>query len=104
MWCFTQQIIVIISLLKCSAQEHNWPFDSLMFSGCSSLYRISIIGALLYYYHLFSQKFSDWYNNAMKHTLVYIKSTLNYRIMYKGGESLSPVEYVDSNYAGCKDT
>ena len=42
--------------------------------------------------------------NAMKHTLAYVKSTLNYGITYKGGEPLNPVGYVDSDYAGCKGT
>jgi len=42
--------------------------------------------------------------NTIKHTLAYVKSTLNYGITYKGGESLNPIGYVDSDYAGCKDT
>jgi len=42
--------------------------------------------------------------NALKHTLGYIKGTINYRIMYKGGGELEPIGYVDSDYAGCKDT
>ena len=42
--------------------------------------------------------------NVLKHILAYIKGTINYRITYKGGESLKPYGYVDSNYAGCKDT
>jgi len=40
----------------------------------------------------------------MKHTLAYIKRTLDYRITYKGDRSLDSIGYVDSDYAGCKDT
>jgi len=40
----------------------------------------------------------------LKHTLAYVKGTMDYRITYKGGDNLEPIGYVDSNYAGCKDT
>ena len=40
----------------------------------------------------------------LKHVLSYIKGTLNYGLMYKGGESLNPIGFVDSDYAGCMDT
>jgi len=42
--------------------------------------------------------------NVLKHTLAYIKGTMDYGITYKGGGSLEPIGYVDFNYAGCKDT
>ena len=41
---------------------------------------------------------------ALKHTLRYIKGMINYGIMYKGGGELEPIGYVDSDYAGCKNT
>ena len=44
------------------------------------------------------------HQNALKHVLSYIKGTSHYGITYKGGGNLTPVGYVDSNYAGCKDT
>ena len=40
----------------------------------------------------------------LKHVLSYIKGTLNYGLMYKGGGSLNPIGFVDSDYAGCMDT
>ena len=52
-----------ISLLKHDAQEHDQTAVSLGFLGCSSLYRISIIGVLYCYYHLFSQDFTGWCDN-----------------------------------------
>ena len=42
--------------------------------------------------------------NALKHVLTYIKGTKHYGITYKGGSSLELIRYVDSDYAGCKDT
>ena len=42
--------------------------------------------------------------HALKHVLAYIKGTKNYGITYRGGEKLSPTGFVDSDYAGCKDT
>ena len=42
--------------------------------------------------------------NALKHVLAYVKGTKHYGITYKGGSSLEPVGYVDSDYAGCRDT
>ena len=42
--------------------------------------------------------------NALKHVLGYIKGTLNHGIMYRAGTTLNPVGYVDSNFAGCKNT
>ena len=40
---------------------------------------------------------------ALKHTLLYIKGTSHYGIMYKGDGNLDPVGYVDSDFAGCRD-
>ena len=40
----------------------------------------------------------------MKHTLAYVKETIDYGITYRGGETLNLIGYVDSDYAGCKDT
>jgi len=51
-------IMATIPLLEHDAQEHNWTAVSLWFSGHSSLYRISIMGVLYCYYHLFSQNFT----------------------------------------------
>ena len=45
---------------------------------------------------------SHW--NALKHTLAYVKGTIDYGITYRGGGTLNPIGYVDSDYAGCKDT
>jgi len=42
--------------------------------------------------------------NALKHILAYVQGTKHYGITYKGGSSLKPIEYVDSNYAGYRDT
>ena len=42
--------------------------------------------------------------NALKHVLTYIKGTKHYGITYKSGSSLEPIGYVDSDYAGCRDT
>jgi len=42
--------------------------------------------------------------NALKHVMAYIKGTIDYGITYKGGSSLEPSRYVDSDYAECKDT
>jgi len=39
--------------------------------------------------------------NVLKHVLSYIKGTSHYGITYKGGGSLTPVGYIDSDYAGC---
>jgi hypothetical protein len=41
--------------------------------------------------------------NAMKHTLAYLKGTLNYGISYHRGSSLKPHGYVDADYAGDTD-
>ena len=45
---------------------------------------------------------SHW--NALKHVMSYIKGMLNYGITYEGGGNLNPIRYVDSDYAGCKDS
>jgi len=42
--------------------------------------------------------------NALKHVMAYIKGTIDYGITDKGGGNLKPSGYVDSDYAGCKDT
>jgi len=44
------------------------------------------------------------YWNALKHILAYVKGTIDYGITYRGGGTLNPISYVDSDYAGCKDT
>jgi len=41
--------------------------------------------------------------NALKHILAYIKGTIRYGITY-AGEDLNPTGYVDSDFAGCRDT
>jgi len=33
-----------------------------------------------------------------------VKETIDYGITYRGGGTLNPIGYVDSDYAGCKDT
>jgi len=40
----------------------------------------------------------------VKHVLAYIKGTLDYRITYKADSELKPTGYVDSDFAGYKDT
>jgi len=45
---------------------------------------------------------SHW--NTLKHTLAYVKGTIDYGITYRGGGTLNPIGYVNSDYAGCKDT
>ena len=42
--------------------------------------------------------------NALKHVLGYIKGTLDYGLRYRAGAPLGPVGYVDSDFAGCKNT
>jgi len=42
--------------------------------------------------------------NVLKYVLTYIKGTKHYGITYKGGSSPKPIKYVDSDYAGCRDT
>ena len=56
-------ITATILLLECDAQEHDWTIVSLGFLGCSSLYRISIMGVLYHHYHLFSQNFTGRHDN-----------------------------------------
>ena len=41
---------------------------------------------------------------VFKHVIGYIKGTLDYGIMYKAGEELNLVGYVDSDFAGCHNT
>jgi len=41
---------------------------------------------------------------VLKHVLGYIKGTLDYAIRYCAGAILDLVGYVDSNFAGCKNT
>jgi len=40
----------------------------------------------------------------LKHVLGYIKRTLDYAIRYRAGATLDLVGYVDSDFAGCKNT
>jgi len=42
--------------------------------------------------------------NMLKHVLGYIKRTLDYAIRYHAGAILDPVGYIDSDFAGCKNT
>ena len=57
-------ITATILLLECNAWEHNWTAVSLWFLGRSSLYRISIMGVLYCYYHLFSQNFTGQHDTT----------------------------------------
>ena len=57
-------ITATILLLECVAREHDRTAVFLWFSGCSSLYRISIMGALSRYYHLFNQNFTGRCNSG----------------------------------------
>ena len=41
---------------------------------------------------------------AMLHLLAYLKGTINYRITYSRGGDLSPIGFVDADYAGDVDT
>jgi len=45
---------------------------------------------------------SHW--TAIKDVLAYIKGTLNYGITYKANVELNSTGYVNSDFAGCKDT
>jgi len=44
---------------------------------------------------------SHW--NTLKHTLAYVKGTIDYEITYRGGGTLNSISYVNSDYTGCKD-
>ena len=44
------------------------------------------------------------YWNTLKHTMVYMKGTIDYGITYRGGANLNPIGYMDSDYASYKDT
>jgi len=41
---------------------------------------------------------------ALKHILAYVKGTIGYGITYRAGGNLNLIGYVDSDFAGCKDT
>ena len=69
-------IMATILLLKHNAREHDWTAVSLWFSGCLSLYRVSIMGVLYRYYHLFSQNFTGRCDIATSLLLSHL-STLN---------------------------
>ena len=58
-------ITATILLLKRYAQEYDQTAVSLGFSEHLSLYRISIMGVLYRYYHLFSQNFTGRHNSAL---------------------------------------
>jgi len=65
-------IMATILLPECEAREHDRTAVSLWLSGRSSLHRISIIGVLSRYYHLFNQIFTGRRNsgwNGMLKTL-----------------------------------
>jgi len=42
--------------------------------------------------------------NALKHTLAYIKATTHYGVTFKAGGNLDLIGYVDSNFAGCRES
>jgi len=42
--------------------------------------------------------------SALKHTLVYVRGTIYYGLVYQGGGDLNPTGYVNLDYTGCKDT
>lgn len=42
--------------------------------------------------------------NALKHVMAYVKGTINYGISYQAGGDLRPIGYVNSDFAGCKDS
>jgi len=52
----------------------------------------------------FSHNPGRFHWNTLKHTLAYVKGTIDYGITYRGGGTLNPIGYVNSDYAGCKDT
>jgi len=54
-----------IPLLEHDAQKHNQTAVSLGFLGHSFLYRISTMGVLYRYYHLFSQNFTCWHDSGV---------------------------------------
>jgi len=56
-------IMATIPLLERYAQEHDQTAVSLRFSEHLSLYRLSIMGALYCYYHLFSQNLTSRHNS-----------------------------------------
>jgi len=58
-------ITATILLLECDAREHDRTVVSLCFLGCSSLYRISIMGVFSRYYHLFNQNFTGQCDTAV---------------------------------------
>jgi len=41
---------------------------------------------------------------ALKHVLAYVKGTIGYGITYQAGGHLNLIGYVDSDFAGCKNT
>ena len=59
-------ITATIPLLEHVAREHDRTAVFLWFSGHLSLYRISIMGALSRYYHLFNQNFTGWCDTARR--------------------------------------
>ena len=61
------------------------------------LYTVSVLSR-------FAHNPREQYWNTLKHVLSYIKGTSHYEIIYKEESDLTPVNYVDSSYARCKDT
>jgi len=41
---------------------------------------------------------------ALKYVLAYVKGMIGYGITYRAGDNLNLIGYVDSDFAGCKDT
>jgi len=42
--------------------------------------------------------------NALKHMLAYIKATTHYRVTFKAESNLNPISYINSDFAGCKES
>jgi len=82
-------ITATILLLEHFAREHDWTAVSLGFLGCSFLYRISIMGALYHYYHLFSQNFTGWHDSR-DNRFVPLQSKVCRRM--EGGYAACPYE------------
>jgi len=59
-------IMATIPLPEREAREHDQTTVSLWFLERSSLHRISIMGVLSRYYHLFNQNFTGRRDNAMR--------------------------------------
>jgi len=63
-------IMATIPLPEREAREYDWTAVSLWLSGRSSLHRISIMGVLSHYYHLFNQIFTGRRNTGFQDPFV----------------------------------